>query len=80
MAEVSVWLREPPLRDQLAPSVHQLIDIEGQSYRSAAKVLQAAGYNVDSGVVWQIYRRYYEMIGEPVPKRPYNNGRKRKSA
>ena len=56
--EVSVWLREPPLRDQLAPRIHHLIDVEGHSYRSAAKVLQAEGYNINSGVVWQIYRRY----------------------
>ncbi len=78
--DVSVWLREPPLRDHLAPRVHHLIDVEGHSYRSAAKVLQAEGYNINSGVIWQIYRRYYEMIGKPVPKRPYNNGNKRKSA
>jgi hypothetical protein len=79
-ADVSVWLREPPLRDRLAPRVHHLIDVEGHSYRSAAKVLQAEGYNVNSGVVWQIYRRYYEMVGKPVPKRPYNNRNDRKSA
>ena len=54
--------------------------MEGHSYRSAAKVLQAEGYNVNSGVIWQIYRRYYEMIGKPAPKRPYNNGNERKSA
>ena len=78
-AEVSVWLRQPPLRDRLAPRVHQLLDIEGHTYRSAAKVLQAEGYSINSGVVWQIYRRYYEMIDEPVPKRLYNNGKKRKS-
>jgi hypothetical protein len=68
------------MRDQLAPRVHELIDIGGHSYRGAAKVLQAEGHNINSGVVWQIYRRYYEMIGEPVPKRPYNNGLRRKSA
>jgi hypothetical protein len=79
-AEVSLWLRKPPLRDRLAPRVHQLIDLDGHSYRSAAKVLQAEGHNINSGVVWQIYRRHYEMIGEPVPKRPYNNGNKRKTA
>ena len=79
-AEVSLWLRKPPLRDRLAPRVHQLIDLDGHSYRSAAKVLQAEGHNINSGVVWQIYRRHYEMTGEPVPKRPYNNGNKRKTA
>jgi len=78
--EVSVWLREPPLRDRLAPRVHQLMDVDGHSYRSAAKVLQTDGYNINSGVVWQIYRRYYEMTGKSVPKRPYNNGNKRRPA
>jgi len=78
-AEISVWLREPPLHDRLAPRVHQLMDLEGHSYRSAAKTLQGEGYNINSGVVWQIHRRYYEMIDKPVPNRPYNNGKKRKS-
>jgi len=78
--EVEVWLREPPLRDLLAPRVHQLIDVEGMSFRAAAKQLQKEGYQVNSGVVWQIYERYYEMIGQPKPKRPYNNGNSRESA
>lgn len=77
--EVSVWLRKPPLRDLLAPRVHQLVDVEGHSYRSAAKVLQAEGHNINSGVVWQIHHRYFEMIGKPAPKIPYNNGHRRKS-
>lgn len=73
-----VWLRQPPQKDRLAERVHQLIDIDGLSYREAAKVLQADGQNVNSGVVWQIYHRYHEMQGQPVPERPYNNGRPRK--
>ena len=56
------------------------MDVEGLSYREAAAVLQAEGRKTNSGVVWQIYQRYYELIGQPVPSRPYNNGRPRKSA
>ena len=80
--EVSVWLREPPLRDRLAARVHQLIDNEGHSFRSAEDVLREEGFAGNSGVVYQIYARYYEITGKPVPKRPYNNGngrRRRKS-
>ncbi len=77
--KVEVWLRKPPLRDLLAPRVHQLIDVEGLSFRAAAKQLQSEGYKINSGVVWQIYERYYEMIGKPKPKRPYNGGNPRKS-
>jgi site-specific DNA recombinase len=77
LEEVSVWLREPPLRDRLAPRVHQLIDIDGHSYRRAAKVLQQDGYEINSGVVYQIYERHYEMQGLPKPPRKYNNGRPR---
>jgi DNA invertase Pin-like site-specific DNA recombinase len=76
---VEVWLREPPKLDALTEPVHQLMDVEGLSYREAAKVLQQEGYRVNSGNVWYIYRRWYEMRGLPVPKRPYNNGRPRKS-
>jgi DNA invertase Pin-like site-specific DNA recombinase len=78
--EVQVWLRKPPKKDQLAERVHQLIDIDGLSYREAATVLQGEGQTGNSGVVWQIYHRYYEMIGQPVPDRPYNNGRPRRVA
>ena len=74
---VSVWLRSPPKRDLLAERVHQLIDIDKLSYRAAAKVMQAEGHNINSGIVWQIYHRYYEMIGQPVPKVPFNNGHPR---
>ncbi len=76
---VEVWLRPPPKLDQLAERVHQLIDVERRSYRDAAKVLQAEGHQVNSGNVWTIYRRYYEMRGLPVPGRPYNNGHPRES-
>jgi hypothetical protein len=79
-AEVWVWLRKPPRKDELAERVHQLIDVEGESFRSAADVLQREGHKVNSGVVWQIYYRYYEMRGEPVPPRPYNGGRPRRAA
>jgi DNA invertase Pin-like site-specific DNA recombinase len=77
---VQVWLREPPKCDLLADRVHQLMDIEGRSYRDAAKTLQAEGHKINSGIVWQIYRRHYEMIGQPVPDRPYNDGRPRQSS
>jgi len=77
---VRVWLRKPPRLDALAERVHQLMDLEGQSYRDAAKVLQGEGQKVGSGNVWYIYRRWYAMQGLPAPKRPYNNGRPRKSA
>jgi site-specific DNA recombinase len=76
---IQVWLRPPPKSDQLAERVHQLIDVERRSYRDAAKVLQAEGHQVNSGNVWTIYRRYYEMRGLPVPERPYNNGHPRES-
>lgn len=77
--EVEVWLRKPPRLDALAGPVHELMDIQGRSYREAAKVLQAEGHKVNSGNVWYYYRRWYEMHNLPVPKRPYNNGRPRKS-
>ncbi len=70
-AEELVWLRKRPKRDCLAERVHDLIDVQGKSYREVAKILQAEGENINSGVVWQIRRRYYEMMGLPVPKRPY---------
>jgi site-specific DNA recombinase len=75
--EARVWLRKPPRMDGLADRVHQLLDLKDHSYRSAAKVLNDAGIKINSGGVWQSYRRYYEMIGKPVPDRPYNNGRPR---
>jgi site-specific DNA recombinase len=76
--EVNVWLRKPPRIDALASRVHELIDQENASFRDAAKVLQAEGHKINSGVVYQIYARYYQMIGQPMPKRPYNNGRQRR--
>jgi site-specific DNA recombinase len=76
---VSVWLRKPPRVDALAPRVHELIDLENLSFRDAAKVLLAEGHKINSAVVYQIYSRYYQMIGQPMPKRRYNNGRPRRS-
>ncbi|MEQ8786072.1 MAG: recombinase family protein [Pirellulaceae bacterium] len=78
--EITVWLRKPPRLDAIAERVHLLIDIEGQSYREAAKVLQSEGYGVNSGNVWYSYRRWYEMQGLPAPKRPYNNGNERRKS
>jgi site-specific DNA recombinase len=78
--EITVWLRKPPRLDLLAERVHQLIDIENQSMRDAAKTLQSEGHQVNSGNVWYSYQRWYELQGTPVPKRPYNNGQPRKSA
>ena len=75
-AEVQVWLRKPPLADELAPRVHHMIDVDGLSFRAAAKVLQAEGFRLNNGGVYQIYRRYYEMIGQPMPQRPAR-GRRR---
>lgn len=77
---VSVWLRKPPRLDAIAERAHELIDIDGLSYRDAAERLRAEGHNVNSGNVWYSYRRWYEMQGLPVPKRPYNNGHERRSA
>jgi len=75
--EADVWLREPPRLDLLVEPVHQLIDIEGLSYRETAKRLREQGHKVNSGNVWYSYHRYYEMHGLPVPKQAYNNGRSR---
>jgi site-specific DNA recombinase len=79
-AAVEVWLRKPPRLDAIADRVHQLMDVDGLSYRDVAKVLQDEGLKVNSGNVWYSYRRWYEMRGLPVPKRAYNNGRPRKSS
>jgi hypothetical protein len=64
----------------LAERVHQLMDLDGLSYREAAAALQQEGEAVNSGNVWYSYRRYYAMRGLPVPNRPYNNGRPRRRA
>ena len=56
------------------------MDVEGLSYREAAtKTRRRKATSVNSGNVWYIYRRWYQMRGLPVPERPYNNGRPRKS-
>jgi site-specific DNA recombinase len=76
--EVEVWLRPPPRLDLLAERVHELVDVQGLSYREAAATLQREGYTVNSGKVWYGYHRYYALRGQPVPERPYNNGRPRR--
>ena len=75
---ITVWLRKPPRRDLMAERVHELIDNEKMSFRDAATFLQNEGFTGNSGVVWQIYHRYYEMIGQPLPDIEYNNGHPRK--
>jgi len=72
---ILVWLRPVPQIDQHAETAHRLIDIEGLSFRDAEKVMKDRGFNFNSGKLWQFYARYYETIGQPMPKRPYNNGR-----
>ncbi len=77
--EVWAWLREPPMKDQLAERVHQMIDDQKMNFVEVAAVLRAEGYKIRPGNVADIYGRYFEMTGQPKPKRPYNNGRRRKS-
>ena len=50
---------------------------DGLSYQDAAVVLQREGFDANSANLWQARRRYFEMNGEPVPARPYNNGQPR---
>ena len=71
---VEVWLRMPPFLDRYAERARQLVDVEGHSYRSAAKVMQSEGLKLNSGKVWQLRKRYHEMIGQAPPDRPYNGG------
>lgn len=81
VAEVEVWLREPPFLDLWAARAYELVDVRGQSYRSAATIMNREdGLTINSGKVWQLRKRYYEMRGEPAPDRDYNNGHRRKSA
>jgi site-specific DNA recombinase len=75
--EVRVLLREPPQRDRMAARVHELVDRDGMSYQDAAVVLQREGFEANPANLWQARRRYYELHGEPVPARPYNNGQPR---
>ena len=77
---IKFWLRKPPRIDILSERVHELMDIQQLSYRTAAKRLQVEGHNVNSGNVWYYYRRWYEMQGLPVPEVPYNNGNERRGA
>jgi site-specific DNA recombinase len=80
VSQIVVWLREPPLLDKLAERVHLLIDVDGLSYGDVVALLRAEGIPINFANVWYSYRRWYEMQGLPVPKRPYNNGRRRHSA
>jgi hypothetical protein len=78
---VEVWLRKPPQHDLLADRAHELVDVDGRSYEEAAMILQAEGHaSVKSATVWQLRRRYYQIVGQPAPKLPYNNGNRRRSA
>ncbi len=79
-ASITLWLRKPPRLDAIAERVHELIDIESMSHRETAKQLRQEGHNVNSGNVWNSYRRWYEMNELEPPAVPYNNGKKRRSA
>lgn len=77
--EVEVWLREPPFLDRWAQRAHELVDLENESYRTAAKRMREEdGVDINSGKVWQLRDRYYEMIGQPKPSTAYNGGQPRK--
>jgi hypothetical protein len=66
--EVEVFLRMPPKADLLAPRVHQLVDVQGLSLRAAATIIQQEGFpKMNSGIIWQIHRRYHEIQGQPAP-------------
>ncbi len=77
--EVTVWLRQPPQVDRLAPIVHDLVDVQKLSFRDAEPILRSQGYKLNRGTVTTAYRRYYQMLGQSVPRLPYNNGHTRKS-
>ena len=77
--EVWAWLREPPMKDHLAERVHQMLDIQKLNFLEVAALLRAEDYKIRPGNVADIYKRYYEMTGQPIPPRLYNNGRPRKS-
>lgn len=79
MDEVTIWLRKPPQVDRLAPIVHDLVDVQGMSFRAVEPILREQGYKLNRGTVTTAYRRYYQMIGQPVPRLPYNNGHTRRS-
>jgi len=79
MDEVTIWLRQPPQVDRLTSIVHELVDVQGLSFRAAEPILRDQGYKLNRGTVTTAYRRYYQMIGQPVPRLPYNNGHTRRS-
>jgi site-specific DNA recombinase len=76
---VELWLRPPPRRDLLAEEVYQLIEVDGLSFEQAAQKLRDSGQKINFANVWTTYRRYFELHGLRIPKRPYNNGQPRKS-
>lgn len=78
-AAVTLWLRRPAC-DLLAERAAMLVDRDGLSFAEAASALTAEGYKVTAQRIWQLRKRHYEMIGEPVPARPYNNGQPRRRA
>lgn len=76
--EVQVWLRKPPLRDLLAERVHELVDVDGRTTEQTVAQLDAEGHVVEAPQIWAIRKRYWEMIGQPAPRLPYNNGKPRR--
>lgn len=69
VSPVEVWLRKPPRLDCLASRVHELVDMQGHSYRKAAAILRTEGHKVNSGGISSMRKRYYEMRGmEPPPR------------
>jgi hypothetical protein len=56
--EVEVWLRVPPFIDLWAARAYELVDVRGESYRSAAAIMNREdGLNINSGKVWQLRQR-----------------------
>lgn len=75
--ESKVWLRTFCRTDSLSIRAHQLLDVENLTYDQAVEQLQAEGHTVTKPALWQCRQRYYEMIGQPAPRRPYNGGKPR---
>jgi hypothetical protein len=72
--EVEVWLRRPPRMDRFAAGVRRLYEEDGLAFRVIGERL-----GIGCAGAWQAYRRYYDMLGEPMPPRRPNTGRPRKS-
>lgn len=77
--ESTVCLRKPSQTELLGRLVRQLIEVDNLSAEEVANVLRKDGHKVNPKAVYQIYYRYYQMIGQRIPKRKYNNGRPRRS-